>query len=258
MASDSISDPDGSPDFRMAETRWTQVMRSKGETPEARLALKELAEAYYEPVHRFILDRSPNHDVARDLTQEFFSRVLDRYGFKGADPQKGRFRSFLLGAVKHFLSEHQAYLSRQKRGGGIPHQSLDAPPPGAPADTSAPGLQVADPAAMLPDDAFDRHWATTVLERALKRVEDSMAADGKEKQFEILQPWLAGGADEAQADAAMKLGLSGNATRVAIHRLRQKFKGAVRSELAQTVGPGIPVEEELQHLFAALGGAPSH
>lgn len=245
MASESTEDQ---PDFRMAETRWTQVTRSKGHSSEAKLALKDLAEAYYQPVFWFIKERSPNEDAARDLTQEFFARVLDKYGFEGADPNRGRFRSFLLGAVKHFLSDQRAYAQRQKRGGGGAHVSLDAPG----TDSSLPGIQVADDKAIPPDEAFDRHWANAVLARALARLEADSVSDGKVKQFEILQPWLAGGADQPQAEAAFQLGMSESAVRVAIHRLRQRFRKAVLAELAQTVGPEIPVQDEMQHLFAAL------
>jgi len=232
------------------ETRWTQIVEAKGDTTEAKLALKELTAIYYEPVYRFIRDRTNQQD-ARDLTQEFFERVLYRYGFEGADPRKGRFRSFLLGAVKHFLAEHHAKSNRQKRGGGVPHESLDDP--GSPGGSdSSPGLQVADGSLPAPDEAFDRHWAHTVLERALARVESRCAAEGKAKQYEVLQPWLAGGTDTPQADAARELGMSDSAVRVAIHRLRDRFRSELRSELSQTIGPNVTVEEELQHLFRSL------
>ena len=248
MASESTEEDQ--PDFRMAETRWTQVIRSKGHSSEAKLALKDLAEAYYQPVFWFIKERSANEDTARDPTQEFFARVLDKYGFEGADPSRGRFRSFLLGAVKHFLSDQRAHAQRQKRGGGIPHDSIEAS--GSDSDSSLPGFQVADDKTVPPDEAFDRLWANTVLARGLARLEADCVADGKVKQFEVLQPWLAGGADQPQADAAFQLGMSESAVRVAIHRLRQRFRKAVLAELAQTVGPGISVQEEMQHLFAAL------
>ncbi len=234
----------------MVETRWTQVIQSKGDSPEAKLALKDLTAAYYAPVYRFIQDRTTHHETAQDLTQEFFARVLDRYGFDGADPKRGRFRSFLLGAVKHFLAEHYAHEGRQKRGGGVAHQSLDAPNPNT--DSSAPGLQVADDDALQPDLAFDRHWALTVLARALTKLEKACEVEGKARQFAILQPWLAGGGEQLQADAAFKLGISEAATRVAIHRLRQRFRKCLRSELSQTLAPGICVDEELRHLFSAL------
>jgi RNA polymerase sigma-70 factor (ECF subfamily) len=228
------------------------VILSKGRTPESEMALQDLCEAYYDPVYHFIRERRPHGDEARDLTQEFFARVLDRSGFQGADPTRGRFRSFLLGAVKHFLSAHRAHAERKKRGGGIEHQSLDAPSFSQDPNATAANLQVADPNALSPDQAFDQLWANTVLERALDRLEKDCQRDGKGQQFEVLQPWLAGGADRPQAEAAYRLGLSESATRVAIHRLRQKFRGAVRSELAHTLGPGISVKEELGHLFAAL------
>ncbi len=248
MASD-FNDAPQSPG-RMVDTRWTQVLRSQGSSTEAKLALKDLTAAYYEPVRRFIGERVPQQD-AHDLTQEFFARVLEKYGFDGADPKRGRFRSFLLGAVKHFLSEQQSYHRRQKRGGAIPHQSLDSPHPGVSEDTH-PGIQVPDDATLPPDSAFDRHWAHTVLERALARLESDCIAEGKGHHFTVLQPWLTAAADIPQADAAKALGLSDAAIRVAIHRLRQRFRGALRTELAQTIGPHITVEEELQHLFGAL------
>ena len=234
----------------MAETRWTQVILSKGESPEARLALKDLASAYYNPVFRFIRDRTQDHEKARDLTQQFFERVLDRYGFEGADPERGRFRSFLLGAVKHFLAEQNARERRQKRGGDIVHESLDAPNPNT--GSTAPGLQVADPDAVMPDEVFDRHWAHTVLDRALIKLENEYDANGKIRQFTVLQPWLAGGADQPQADAAAELEMNESALRVAVHRLRKRFRQCVRAELSQTLAPGISVDEEMRHLMSAL------
>jgi RNA polymerase sigma-70 factor (ECF subfamily) len=152
--------------------------------------------------------------------------------------------------VKHFLADEHARSQTQKRGGGISHQSLDAP-----STTSLPGIQIADDSILPPDAAFDHHWALAVLDRALARVEGDCRNDEKLKQFQMLQPWLAGGSDQPQSEAAFQLGLSEAATRVAIHRLRQKFRDAVRAELAQTVGPGISIDEELQHLFSALSNA---
>ncbi len=246
MSSDSSTPPD----FRMAETRWTQVIRSQGKSSEARMALKELTEAYYQPVYQFIRERSPNEEAAKDSTQTFFARVLDRYGFDGADPERGRFRSFLLGAVKHFLSEQRAHEKRQKRGGEVTHQSLESSP--APNASTAPGLQVADSSTPSPDAAFDRLWAYTLLERALGRLEAECQVEGKAKLFTVLQPWLAGGDPQSQAEAAMELGLSENATRMAIHRLRQRYRSGLRKELSHTMAPGFSVDEEMRHLFAAL------
>lgn len=111
---------------------------------------------------------------------------------------------------------------------------------------------MANEKAVPPDEAFDRLWANAVLARSLGRLEADCVSEGKAKQFEILQPWLAGGADRPQADAAFELGMSESAVRVAIHRMRKRFRKAVLGELAQTVGPDIPVQEEMQHLFAAL------
>ena len=233
----------------MVETRWTQVIRANGHTSEAKLALKDLTAAYYQPVFWFIRERSANEDAARDLTQSFFLRVLERYGFEGADPERGRFRSFLLGAVKHFLSEQHAFATRQKRGGTIPHVSLDAL---GTETTSTPGLQVVDTTTLPPDEAFDQQWALAVLDRALKRLERDCETEGNGQQFTVLQPWLAGGADTTQAEAAFQLGLSESTVRVVIHRLRQRFRKAVLAELAHTISPAVSAQDEMQYLFTAL------
>lgn len=225
-------------------------MRSKGSTDEARLALSDLCAAYYEPVSKFIRERCESEDAASDLTQEFFARVLQRYGFDGADPERGRFRSFLLGAVKHFLAEQYHHGQRLKRGGGVIHESLDTAQEG---DSTAPGLRLPDATTLTPDAAFDRHWAHVVLDRALAKLEADCAAEGKATHFAVLQPWLASGAETTQAEAAMELGMSETAVRVAIHRLRQRFRASLLAELAQTVAPGVSIEEELKHLLAALG-----
>lgn len=235
----------------MVETRWTQVVLSRGATPEAQLALRDLTAAYYLPVYRFIQERAENGEAAKDLTQAFFERVLERYGFEGADPERGRFRSFLLGAVKHFLAEAYARQGRDKRGGHAFHQSLDA---GDKGDSMAPAARIPDPGAVPPDEAFDRHWAHTVLDRALIRLEKACDAEGRHQQFEVLQPWLAGGTDQTQAEAGSLLGLGESATRVAIHRLRRRFRECVRAELAQTLAPGISVDDEMRYLLDALKG----
>jgi RNA polymerase sigma factor (sigma-70 family) len=224
------------------------VLRARGETPQARAALSELCEAYYQPVLRFLSYERRDEDVARELTQEFFARVLAGSGFADADPERGRFRSYLLGALKHFLADQRKQQQRLKRGGGTAVESLDAADG---AESSA--LQIADTTVPAPEAFFDREWALTVVGRAMKSVEQEFASSGKTDQFNVLKPWLIGEAPSMpQADAARQLGLSEGAVKVVIHRLRKRYRDLVRSEISQTLHDPSQLNEELRHLIAAL------
>jgi len=237
------------PTTPFAPTRWTLVLRARGESAESRAALSELCAAYYQPVVRFLRREGRDADAAREAAHDFFARVLSGSGFQGADPERGRFRSYLLGALKHFLADQRERAHRLKRGGGVALESLDAP---GGTDT-APGWQVAASAVRNPDADFDREWALTTMDRALAVLERELTTAGKPDQFDILKPWLMGDiAGASQVDAARRLGLSEGAVKVTIHRLRKRFRAAVRSEILQTLrDPGL-VEEELRHLIAAL------
>jgi RNA polymerase sigma-70 factor (ECF subfamily) len=228
-------------------TRWTLVLRARGESSESRAALSELCAAYYQPVFRFLSREGRNEDSARELTQEFFARLLARGGVGAADPQRGRFRSYLLGAVKHFLADQRDFQRRAKRGGGAAAESLDAQ-----VDDS-PALQIADGTA-APDDAlFDRAWAFALMNRALDSLAAEFAHDGKAEQFTVLKPWLAGDAETLpQAEAAVRLSVSESAVKVAIHRLRKRFREIIRAEIAQTVNDAADVDGELRYLIEVL------
>ena len=229
-------------------TQWTRVLEARGDSPEAKAALSDLCAAYYAPVFAFIRHNAPNEDAARDLTQEFFARLLARQGVAGVDPQRGRFRSYLLGAVKHFLADMREREHRLKRGGGQPLESIE---PGT--DTS-PGLQLPDPNAPGPDREFNRKWALTLLDRALAALAQEHQTAGKADHFEVLKSWLTGDAENlSQAGAARQLGLNEGAVKVAIHRLRRRFREVIKSEIAQTVSDHTQAEEELRHLLEALG-----
>lgn len=239
------------PDPRAASafvtTQWTRVLEARGDSPEAKAALSDLCAAYYAPVFAFIRRNAPDEESARDLTQEFFSRLLTRRGIGSVDPQRGRFRSFLLGAVKHFLADMYEHAHALKRGAGRPLEVLDVP-----TDTS-PGLQVADPKAPSPDREFDRKWALTLLERALEALAREHEAAGKAAEFDALKPWLTGDTEStSQAEAAARLGLNEGAARVAIHRLRRRFRELLKSEIGQTVNDRTQVDEELHYLLEAL------
>jgi RNA polymerase sigma factor (sigma-70 family) len=235
------------PADQFAPTRWTQVLQARGESPEAQAALSELCAAYWQPVFIFIRRQGHDEDNARDLTQEFFARLLARHGLNTVQPGRGRFRSFLLGAVKHFLADEYDRSQAAKRGGGQTVVSLEA---GAGTTTQ---LQIPDPAGPAPDTVFDRQWAHTLVERALEVLAGEFAAAGKADQFDTLSPWLLGDVESlSQAEAARRLGLTEGAAKVAIHRLRKRFRELVKAEIAQTIDDPTQVQDELRHLLEVL------
>jgi len=227
------------------------VLRAQGDSAEAQQALGELCGAYWQPVFRFLRSAGRDEENARDLTQEFFARLLARSGVAGAQPGRGRFRSYLLGAVKHFLADRREHERRLKRGSGVTPESLDAT--GAHGQDTRVELQVADPAGLPPDSYFDREWALALMNRAVNAAQQEFVAEGKAKQFEVLEPWLVGELPTlSHAQAAAQLGVSESAVKVAVHRLRKRFRELVRAELAQTVANLAEVGEELRYLVEVL------
>lgn len=236
-------------------THWTRVLEARGDSPEAQAALGELCAAYYAPVLAFIRRGGRDEDLSRELAQEFFARLLARRGLDTVKPGRGRFRSFLLGAVKHFLADQRDRAQAAKRGGGVTALPLEAH---FTSDTTHGGAgsaspQVADPATPVPDAFFDRQWALTILDHALAALAAEHHAAGKSALFETLKPWLTGDAEPlSQADAARGLDMNEGAVKVAIHRLRKRFRGLVKAEIAQTVGTGGDVRAELEYLREVL------
>ena len=246
-----MSDDDDQPGANAFHTtRWTIVMQARGDQPEARVALGQLCEAYWTPVFRFLRREGRDEDASRELTQAFFEKLLAGSGVEKANPAKGRFRSYLLGALKHFLADTRRDASRLKRGGGRAPESIE----GGGTETS-PGLQIADPTAEPTDSYFDHQWALAVVERGIAAVGAYHRDKGKEKQFEMLKPWLIGDTDAfSQPDAAAALGMSTGAVKVAIHRLRERFREAIRDEIAETIGDDNEeaVAAELRYLIEVL------
>ncbi len=230
------------------DTRWTLVARSRGHDSTARAALSELCDAYYAPVVMFLRRDGREEDVARELAHDFFAKLLAGDAINGADPLLGRFRSYLLAALKRFAADQRERAHATKRGGGQVHAVIDAAD-----DVTGAGLQIADTSIEAPDAAFDRQWALTLLARAMGRLEREMRDEGKSDHFEALKPWLTAEADATpQAAAALTLGMSIEAIKVAIHRLRKRFRESVKTEIAQTVSDGQTVREELEALMGAL------
>jgi len=232
-----------------APTRWTLVLQARGESPAAQAALSELCESYYAPVLAFIRHAVRDEEAARDLTQGFFASLLTRHGLDTVEPGRGRFRSFLLGAVKHFLADQRDHAQAAKRGGGQTPISIEA---GTGTDTTAQ-LQIPDPAGPAPDTVFDRQWGLTLVAHALDLLAAEFAEAGKREHFETLKPWLLGDMDSlSQAAAASRLGMTEGAAKVAIHRLRKRFRELVKAEIAQTVGDSNQVQDELRYLLEVL------
>ena len=229
-------------DFRT--TRWTQVSRAKADSPEGRRALAELCSAYYEPVAAFLRYDLRDADAARELAHDFFAQVLAGGAIARAEQERGRFRSYLLGAVKHFLSHHREAVRRFKRGGGRENISLN--------ETEA--RSVPDAGVLSPDAAFDRQWALTVVAHALETLRRECVAEGRADFFEQVKPWLTGDAARGdQAALAASCGMNANALKVAVHRLKRRFRQLLKAEVAGTLDdPGL-VEAEMCALFAALG-----
>jgi RNA polymerase sigma factor (sigma-70 family) len=221
-------------------TRWTHVLQARGDSAEAKAALSDLCAGYYATVFAFIRRREPDDDSARDLTQEFFARLLARGGVDTVDPERGRFRSFLLGAVKHFLTDVRDYDRRLKRGAGHTAESIDA-------------LQVSDSKTATPDQEFDHQWALTLLDRAFAAMTQEYKQAGKSRQFETLKPWLTGDTENiAMAEAAGQLEMTEGAVKVAIHRLRRRLRDIIKSEISQTVKDPTDIESEMHDLLEAL------
>ena len=222
-------------------TRWTLVLRARPESDEGRAALAELCAAYYQPVFGFLRRMGFAEDSARDHAHSFFAHLLER-GFPGADPERGRFRSYLLGAVKYFVGDVLDHARRDKRGGGVTHEAIDA------ADDHSSVMKVGDPGVPAMPEVFDREWAVAVMNRAVSAV----AADHTPERFAALRPWLMGDAAASQAESAQALDMSEGAFKVAVHRLRRQFRDALRHEVAQTVEADADIDDELRYLCSVL------
>jgi RNA polymerase sigma factor (sigma-70 family) len=203
-----------------------------------------LCENYWYPLYAFVRRAGHSPHDAQDLTQEFFARLIAKSWLHDVHPERGRFRSFLLVAMKHFLANEWDRARRLKRGGGQAVISLDA--------GLAEERYAREPTdAMSAEQIFDRRWAFTLLERVLGRLRAEFAAIGKAVVFAELEPGLTG-AKLDYATIAARLSLSEGAVRIAVHRLRLRYRDLVRAEIAETVDTEADIEAELKHLFAAL------
>jgi RNA polymerase sigma-70 factor (ECF subfamily) len=215
-------------------------------SPHSDQALAELCQAYWFPLYAFIRRQGHSRENAEDLTQSFFARLLARQDFQRLDPSQGRFRAFLLACLKNHLANEHDRRSRQKRGGGMPHLTLDWQE----ADRRFQGT-AAEPAA--PDHQFDREWALALLERVLERLANECQSEGRADLFQHTRTFLSFHHDGIPyAQAAQALNLDEGAVRVAVHRLRKRYRDLLRDEIAQTLLDPAQADEELRSLRAAL------
>jgi RNA polymerase sigma factor (sigma-70 family) len=231
-----------------AATRWTLVLAAAGgeDEPRAAEAMAELCRIYWYPLYAYIRRRGhPSHE-AEDLTQEFFLRLLAKDDLADVDRRKGKFRAFLLAALKHFLANQWDRSQAQKHGGGQRILSLDA--------LGAESRYHLEPADNLtPERLFERQWALTVLERVLARLQAEFAADGKSALFEGLKSFLTDGRPAASyAEAAAALQMSEGAVKVAVHRVRRRYRQLLKEEIAHTVADPAEIDDEIRYLLSCL------
>jgi RNA polymerase sigma-70 factor (ECF subfamily) len=224
-------------------TRWSVVLAATQQSaPEAEAALETICRAYWYPLYAFVRRSGQSPHDAQDLTQEFFRQLLEKRWLAAADREKGRLRTFLVTALKHFMAKEWRRASAQKRGGAQTHVPMDT--------AFAESRYAAEPTTQLPAEAmFDQQWALTLLDLTVQRLEAEFRVAGKTDEFAILKGCLvaAHGAMD-YASVATQLKLSEGAARVAVHRLRKRFRELYREEIAQTLPDGAELDAELRYL----------
>jgi RNA polymerase sigma-70 factor (ECF subfamily) len=244
---EATPDASGSPE-RFRTTQWSVVLAARDRTsPEARLALQELCAAYWYPLYAFVRRQGHPVEEAKDLTQEFFVRLLEKDFLALVDQSRGKFRSFLMTACKHFLANERDRARALKRGGGRELLSIDA--------QAGETRYVAEPTHDLTAERlFERRWALMLLQHVLGRLRDEFQQAGKGEQFEQLKAFLTGEKPAGHYDqAAGATHATPGAVRVAVHRLRRRYRELLREEIGRTVNDPGQVEAEIRDLMAALG-----
>lgn len=229
-------------------THWTLVIAAGGShsSPDRAAALERLCAGYCSPVYAFIRRRGHSCEQAQDLTQEFFLRILDGAFFERANPEKGRFRSFLLGSVQNFLSDASDRERSQKRGGGAIPLSFDFV-------TGELDYAREPRHSETPERIFQRKWARTVLDRVMVSLSHEFATEGKLPLFQRLKGYLTGDGDAKYAELGIELHLTESGVKSAIRRLRQRYRDLLRAEVISTVADPAEVDDELQFLLRAMG-----
>lgn len=239
----------GGPDAgngRFATTQWSQVLAAgKGDDTRARDALEDLCRNYWHPLYFFARSRGMDIEAAQDATQGFFTMLIEKKVFSSVDRQGGRFRSFLLAAFQHYMSNQKKYEQAAKRGGSKATVSFDF--------STAEGEYRREPAdSQTPETVYERRWALSVLTICMDRLEQECRESDKAALFEKVRPFLAGeSGGKRYQDVADELGMTEGAIKTAVHRLRKRFGAILRDEIRNTMNAG-DVDEEIRHLFSAL------
>lgn len=234
------------PPRRFQKTRWTLVVRSMGDGPRAEAALAQLCEIYWGPAYAFVRRSGVPADKSLDLTQAFFVKILEKGYFRDARPDRGRFRSYLLGCLRHFLSNERDAERALRRGGGHRHIRLDAE-----AGERLYQLEPADE--MTPERIFERRWTMAVLDEAMARVARRYAESGRGALFAHLKGTITGDEDLSYRELASTLETTEGALRVAVHRLRKDYGAALRTTIAETVDRPEEVDDEVRYLLEVVG-----
>jgi RNA polymerase sigma factor (sigma-70 family) len=233
---------------QFGQTHWSVVLSAAGKRNPSQAAesLEKLCSLYWRPLYAYIRRQGESPHDAQDLTQEFFFRLLKKDYLNAVDQSKGRFRSFLLAALKHFLSNERDRARAKKRGGGQSPLPLDFI-----GEETHLGFQPTEN--VTPETLFERRWATSLLEQALARLRQDYASQGKEHIFEQLKTTLTEGRSSVAYSAlAASLNMSEAAVKMAAHRLRQRYREVLRAEIAQTVATTGEVEDELRHVMGVF------
>jgi RNA polymerase sigma-70 factor (ECF subfamily) len=234
---------------QFATTRWSVVLSAAHRSsPESDAALETLCRAYWYPLYAYTRRRGYSSDDARDLTQEFFARLLENRFLASVDRAKGKFRSFLLASLKHFLANEWDKAHAQKRGGGKAPISIDA-------GVAECSYRLEPAYGITAEKVFERRWALTLLEQVLRRLRAEYVSSGKDHLFEALKAALVDPGEAAgYRDIGCALGMSEGAVKVAVHRLRKRYRELLVDEIAQTVASPADVDDELHALLASVGG----
>jgi RNA polymerase sigma factor (sigma-70 family) len=230
-----------------ATTHWSVVLAARNqETPEAAAALEQLCCSYWQPLYVYVRRRGYGPEDAQDLTQQFLAQFLSKGGFGLANPARGRFRTFLLNSLQHFLTDEWKRARAIKRGGGKLAISLDAQ-----AEAERYCLEMAEN--LTPERAYERRWAMSLLEEVLAAMKQEYEQAGKGQLFRALQSFVWGpGESPSYAQIATDLGVTEGAARVAVHRLREQYRQRLRAHVAQTVDDPGQVEDELRYLIEVM------
>jgi RNA polymerase sigma factor (sigma-70 family) len=244
ISADTVSALPGGSAF--PNTSWTLIVAASGAThPDTRAALESLCRGYWYPIYAYVRRHGHSPELSSDLTQDFFLRLLGGNFFERADPQKGRFRNFLLTSLKHFLSDAAGRERALKRGGGL------APLPFEVQDGES--IYLREPHhEETPERIFERRWARAVLDRVVATLRDEFVKHGRLDHFNALRSYLMGSGDAPYAELALKLDISESALKSGIHRLRKRYRDLLRAEVASTLADPAELDEELRFLMTAL------